>query len=70
MEKIDETNQHEIRGTVVNITNDLGESTKAYVTKNEFVYFYDRYGNKYYENLNPGSTYLFYVKDVHEISAG
>lgn len=70
VEKIDETNKHDIRGAVVVINNQEGETTKAYITKNEFVHFYDRFGNRYYENLTPGNTYLFYVKDVHELSSG
>lgn len=70
VEKIDENHNHDIRGAVVLITNDAGLSTKAYITRQELVQFVDHHNNRYCEKLEIGMRYFFYVKNVHEISAG
>lgn len=70
VEKIDQVKNGDMKGAVVILTNDDNETTQAYITKYEMIQTTDRFNNRIYETLNPGNTYLFYIKEVHEFSAG
>ncbi|WP_391591827.1 Transcription termination protein NusA [[Mycoplasma] cavipharyngis] len=70
VEKIDIVNNKDLRGAVVVLHNDEGETTQAYITKHEMIQTTDRFGNKIIEKLEPNQTYLFYIKDVHEYTSG
>ncbi|MDQ0513664.1 N utilization substance protein A [Mycoplasmoides fastidiosum] len=70
VEKLDEINNKDFKGAVILLENPEGESTQAYITRYDMIQTSDRSGNRIVENLNPGSTYLFYIKDVHEFSSG
>ncbi|GCE63944.1 NusA N-terminal domain-containing protein [Candidatus Mycoplasma haematohominis] len=66
-EILENKDDRSLKKIIVSMIAPDGSTAKGVITKADLVWF-DVHGNRVYENLSLGQTYLFYIKEVSEIN--